>query len=164
MQICTHPLDSMWFNLFSRRYLIVQQSLSKLAILTQEHDVSSVYLRFQQIKAVHLCFTLFLEKKSFHNARIWNSVMKWSIQALWYTSLALLILQDKLVAWRKQELTTLKTMHYVPLFLCYHGENGLVRTINKYMDNIAHRLTHHKKELWNAMSLPTLTSFTGYDY
>lgn len=44
MQICAHPLHSnpiLWYNLFSLSPLVVQQSLLNLAILTQEHDISS---------------------------------------------------------------------------------------------------------------------------
>ena len=41
--LITHPLHSnpiLWHNLFPHSALIVQQSLSNLAILTQEHDTS----------------------------------------------------------------------------------------------------------------------------
>lgn len=79
MQICKHPLRPnpiLWYKPFSHSFLIVKQSLSNVAILTQEHDISGVDLIFLQIKVAHLGFALsFLtfqqcQNKLFHNARI----------------------------------------------------------------------------------------------
>lgn len=55
MQICTRRLHSnpiLSYNLFSHSSAIVQQSSSNLVILTQEHDISGVYLEYQQMKVI----------------------------------------------------------------------------------------------------------------